>query len=136
MLQVQLHDVVINSLRRVENDGADGRFRPPLEIARAFFRRGTQRIERDGPRRVSAVANIEVGKNKASGRVRRGGRLLQRFSAEQFERTGKRVTKLILVESNPLGSVIDAVAENVNLLLQFLTLAGCFEFFIDSRQFF
>ena len=40
VLQVQLNDVVVNSFRRVEDDGADGRLLAPLEIAWALFRRG------------------------------------------------------------------------------------------------
>ena len=75
VLQVQLNYVVINPFRRIENDGADGRFRPPLEIARAFLRRGPERVEGNGPSWGSAVANIEVGENKAGGRLCRGGRL-------------------------------------------------------------
>jgi len=97
VLQVQLHDVVVNSFRRVENDGADGRLLAPLEIARALFRRGAQRVERYRPSWVSAVANIEVGENKTSGRIRRCSSLLQRFRTKQFERTGKRIAKLIVV---------------------------------------
>jgi hypothetical protein len=66
MLEVELHDIVVESLGRLENDGADRSVAPPLPWLLAALARWPQQVEGVGPTRVSARVAIERGEAETS----------------------------------------------------------------------
>lgn len=84
------------------------------EAALAIFGRSAQRIERDGPGRISAVTGIEVGKDEAIRPAVRRTNLLERFP-QVLAQFNPRLELLCLPIFNPAFAFLPLVVCGANL---------------------
>ena len=124
LFQVQMHGVVRECASILEYHRADGRFLAPVRELLVQFAGRAQGVQRGGPTRVGFGPLFQRRKSPD-----RAAMLvlvyLKRRCAEQFQRTGERISKRWFVESHPSARAFQQRSAALDLAGQIsLPLAG------------
>jgi len=119
LFEVQVNGIVGEHPRVFEDDGADGRFTPPLGELLVRRARRAQRVQRRGPARVGLGAAVQRREDvdAAALVVHRFG---QRLGAENFERAGQRGLERRGIEAGRGTRAFEQAAAALDLCFEFL----------------
>lgn len=101
MVQVQLHNTVVDALGRIEDDGANGSFFTPLEVTTAIFGRRAYPI-------VCDVNTAEIAFDNYGGRwgdPKQLDRFLQGYAVEKAKVEARKKGHTVTEQSLEDGSV-------------------------------
>ena len=126
---MELDDALVNSLRGLEHDWADGGFPAPSEISMAVPWERAQGVERGGPCRVGPALGFEVRQDESSARL-----LAKPGGTEHFQRAGNGIAQHRGIEVDLLGGFLDDALEPGDFLAEVVVAgAGGFQFFFENR---
>ena len=131
LFEVELHPVVGEAARVLEDDRADGRGLPPLRQLLLALPGGAEGVERGFPARLAG----EPGEGPEPLPLGIPG-FPERVGAEDFQGTGERLAEGFGVEAGlPAGAVEQLAAPLVGVVELVLPAAGGGEFFLGEPPF-
>src|SRR5262249_32669634 len=128
MGKMHLHNRLVESLRRIEDQGAYVRVAPPFKIPFSILWWCAQRIESGRPRRIASCARFEVRQHVPALTI-----ATDSLSAHEFERAGECIAEHVRVESDAALGLLKLALTGGNILSKLLVaFANDFEFLLGG----